>query len=95
MIKLDSNGNVDSSKISDKILGERETRKRLLNHARTYGFEKDMMLLFGKYDKLLRNCTNETEVKDISKLGAIEIYKLLGGYGTLVVDNQIIFNDKI
>lgn len=84
----------DPNNLSSKVLEERETRKRLLNHARTLGFEKDMMILFAKYDKLLRNCTNDKERSDIAKLGAVEAYKLLGGGGELYVNGQLVMKDK-
>jgi hypothetical protein len=31
-----------------------------------------------KFDKQLRNCNDEAKRKDIGKIGAIEVYKLLG-----------------
>lgn len=80
--------------ISNKVLDERETRRRLLTHARMIGCEKDMMLLFAKYDKLLRNCTNASERSDIAKLGAYEMYNLLGGGGELYVDGVLVAKDK-
>lgn len=80
--------------LSDKVLGEKETRKRLLTHARLVGCEKDMLLLFAKYDKLMRNCTNEKERTDIAALGAVEVYRLLGGGGELYVNNQLVCKDK-
>jgi len=86
-------GKIDATNVNnlnDKVLAERETRKRLLNHARMVGCEKDMMLLFAKFDKLIRNCTNDKERSDISKLGCYEMYKLLGGGGELYVDSQIL-----
>lgn len=82
-----------SPNISNKVLNEFETRKRLLNHARLVGCEKDMLLLFAKYDKLLRNCTNEKERDDIGKLGAVETYRLLGGGGELYIDGQLVIKD--
>jgi hypothetical protein len=88
---------IDGSKsenISKKVLDERETRKRLLIHARMLGFEKDMLLLFAKYDKLLRNCTNEQERLDIGKMGAYEAYKLLGGHGELYVNGTLVVKDN-
>src|SRR5579885_152962 len=84
--KLDA---TNPENLSDKVLEERETRKRLLTHARLVGCERDMLLLFAKYDKLLRNCTNDQERRDIGKLGAVEVYRLLGGGGELYVDNQL------
>jgi len=83
----------DPNNLSDKILSERETRRRLLTHARLLGFEKDMLLLFLKYDKLLRNCSNEKERLDISKLGAVETYRLLGGGGELYIDGKLIMKE--
>lgn len=84
----------DPTNLSDKVLSEKETRSRLLTHARLLGFEKDMLILFAKYDKLLRNCTNEKEKVDISKLGAVEIYRLLGGGGELYIDGQLVMKDN-
>lgn len=84
----------DPANLNDKILSERETRRRLLTHARCLGFEKDMLLLFIKYDKLLKNCTNEKERSDISKLGAVETYRLLGGGGELYIDGQLVIKDN-
>jgi hypothetical protein len=83
----------DPNNISNKVLGEQETRFRLLKHARLVGCEGDMRLLFEKYDKLLRNCTNEKERDDISKLGAYEIYRLLGGGGELYVNGNLVAKD--
>lgn len=89
--KLDAS---NPENLSDKVLSERETRKRLLTHARLLGFEKDMLLLFAKYDRLLRICTNEKERLDISKLGAVEMYRLLGGGGELYIDGQLVIKDS-
>ncbi len=80
--------------LSQKVLQERETRRRLLSHARLNGCEKDMLLLFAKYDGLMRNCTNEKEREDIAKLGAVEVYRLLGGNGELYVDGQLVCKDS-
>jgi hypothetical protein len=64
--------------VSKKITSEQETRKKFLTVASWAGRERDMLLLFAKYDKLMRNTDNEDKKKDISKIGAIEVYKLLG-----------------
>lgn len=76
--------------LSDKVLSERQTRQRLLTHARMVGCEKDMMLLFIKFDKLMKNCTNEKERADIAKLGVVEMYRLLGGGGELFINGQLV-----
>ena len=75
---------------SGKILSEKETRKSFLKHARALGCEQQMLLLFVKYDNLLRNCTNDKEKADIAKLGALEAYKLLGGGGDLYVNGELV-----
>ena len=80
--------------LSSKVLGERETRSRLLTHARMVGCEGDMLLLFAKYDKIMRNCTNDKERKDMGKLAAVEVYRLLGGGGELYIDGQLVCKDK-
>lgn len=83
----------DASNLSNKVMGERETRTKLLTHAREIGAEKEMLILFAKYDKLLRNCSNEKERKDIGKLGSVEIYYVLGGGGELYVDGELVCKD--
>jgi hypothetical protein len=83
----------DPKNISDKVLPEQETRQRLIKHARLVGCEGDMKILFDKYDRLLRNCTNEKERADIAKLGVYEMYKLLGGGGELYVDGELVAKD--
>lgn len=80
--------------LSNKVLPEQETRKRLLTHARLVGCEREMLLLFAKFDKLMRNCTNESERDGMRKLGAVEVYRLLGGGGELIVDGQLVCKDK-
>ena len=90
-IKIDAS---DPGNLSNKVLSEKETRKRILKHARLIGFEQDMLKLWEKYDNLLRNCTNEKERADIAKLGAVETYRLLGGGGELYIDGQLVMKDK-
>jgi hypothetical protein len=84
----------DPNNLSNKVLQERETRSRLLTHARQLGCEREMLLLFAKYDKLLRNCTNEKERSDMAKLGAVDMYRLLGGGGELYVDGQLVCKES-
>jgi hypothetical protein len=84
----------DPKNISSKILPERESRRRILTHARMVGCEKDILLAFAKYDKLMKNCTNQQERLDIGKMGAVEIYKILGGGGELYVNNELVCKDN-
>lgn len=83
----------DPNNLSSKVLDEKETRKHLLAHAKLVNCEGDIQRLFDKYDKLLRNCKNEKERKDIGKLGCDEIYIALGGGGELYVDGQLVRKD--
>lgn len=83
----------DPNNLSNKVLEERETRKRFLGHARLRGCEREMLMLFAKYDKLMRNCSNQKEREDMRKLGALEVYQLLGGGGELYVDGQLVVKD--
>lgn len=90
-------GKVDTSNptnLSNKVLNERETRKRILTHSRYNGCEREMMILFAKFDKLMKNCTNERERQDMSKLACVEMFKLLGGVGELYVNGDMVFTDK-
>ncbi len=90
-IKIDA---TDPNNLSQKVVGEAETRKRMLTHARMVGCERDMLLLFAKADKAMRNCTNEKEKKDMGKLFAVEVYRLLGGGGELYCDGQLVVKDS-
>jgi hypothetical protein len=81
-------------KINNTVLSEKETRKNFLKHARVLGCEQQMLILFAKYDNLLRNCTNEKERVDIGKLGTLEIYRLLGATGDLYVNGELVVKDS-
>jgi CTP-dependent riboflavin kinase len=82
-----------SENLNNKVMSEKETRRKLLQHAREVGCEGDMIKILDKYDNLLRNCTNDKERKDISSLGAYEVYRLLGGGGELYVNGQLVAKD--
>jgi hypothetical protein len=79
----------DPNNISKKVLDERETRKKFLTRAKQIGREKEMLMVFAKYDNLLRNCSNVVERKGISQLGAYEVGKLLE-FDELVVDGMAV-----
>ena len=64
--------------LSSKVTDEQNTRKKFLTVAKWAGREKDMLLIFVKFDKLMREANDDDKKKDISKIGAIEVYKLLG-----------------
>lgn len=78
-------------KLSDKVLDEKTTRKRLFAHANRLGCVKELKIIFNKYDEMLRKCSNEKEYKDISALGIFEIYSLFGKGGELFVDGKLVY----
>lgn len=84
----------DPNNLSNKVVEEKETRKRMLASAKEMGCEKEMFMIFAKYDNLLRNCTNAKERSDISKLGVLEVYRLLGGGGELYVNGELVVKDN-
>lgn len=89
-LKIDA---TNHNNLSNKVVDEKETRRRILLTAKEMGCEKEMILLFAKYDNLMRNCTNAKEREDIGKLGALNIYRLLGGGGELYVNGQLVAKD--
>ena len=71
-----------------KVYTEDETRRRLLNTARYYGFENEVKAILDKTDNLLRNCTNPQEREHIALFGIIELQKFLGNGDQLVVNGK-------
>jgi hypothetical protein len=84
----------DPANISNRVLSEQETRRRILGRARELGCEQDMKTILNKYDRLLRNCTNEQERKAIAQLGVYDMYALLDKGGELYVDGQLVYKDE-
>ena len=82
-----------ANNLSSKVVNEKETRRRFLANAKKMGCEREMRILLSKYDSLLRNCTNDRERVDISKLGAVAVYRLLGGGGELYVNGELVVKD--
>jgi len=76
------------NKPGPKVYTEEETRNRLINVAKYWGFENELRQIFARTDMLLLRCTNEQERKQIAVFGALEIHKLLGAEGTLEIDGK-------
>lgn len=94
--RIDSSGKVDLTdplNLSNTVLDERTSRRKWLAWAREEGCEKDMLLLFAKYDKLMRLANSDKERSDIAKLGVLSVWKLMGGGGELYVDGQLVAKD--
>lgn len=84
----------DSNNLSNKVLDEQASRRKWLQRARAEGYEKEMLMLFSKYDKLMRIATNDKERADIAKMGVFEVYSLMGKGGELYVDGQLIYKER-
>jgi len=77
-------------------LEERETRLTILNDCRNkYGpeGERQLRMIFDKWDNLLRKCTNENERKHIKVLAITEIHQKMNYIGGLTVGGNVIIND--
>ena len=78
-----------------KVLPEHEVRKRILQTAENLGCKTDVLQIFNKYDKLLRDCKNEEERKQISVMGSAELYRFLHCTSGLQINgNEIIPPEK-
>lgn len=75
--------NLGNKKTNEKVVSEKETRKKILADAARIGAEFEVQRVFNQVDLMLLKCTNEKEAEDIKKLGIITIYKILGGGGEL------------
>jgi hypothetical protein len=80
--------NLSDKKVSEKVLSEKETRKKILIDAAKIGAEFEIQRVFNQVDSMLLKCTNEKEAEDIKKLGIITIYKILGGGGELYLKHK-------
>lgn len=74
-----------------KAKSEKESRSVLLQWARHYGCEADLLKIFNRYDDLLLGCKSEEEKKAIQAMGVVEIHKFFSGGaddGTLTIDGE-------
>jgi len=69
-----------------QIFSEKETRQHLIDLGKLHGFEGEVKQIFDKYDRLLRNCTNQIEKQAIAMEGVIAVHNLLGGYSDLEIN---------
>ena len=71
-----------------EVSDEATMRQGLLNEATKLGCVSDIRMLFDKYDKLLRNCTNPQEREHISRIGVEEVNKVFAWYQQLYENGQ-------
>ena len=84
--QLEVNKTLIKNDRKNKITGEKDTRKGILDLAKKQGCFQEAKQILGKYDNLLSNCNNEVERKHIALNGISEIHKLLNVQGELLVD---------
>lgn len=70
----------------DNPVSEVKFRKALMARARKLGCDLDLQEIFNKFDKALKFCKNDTEIRHIQAVGAAEIHKLFGCRGGLTVN---------
>jgi hypothetical protein len=64
-------------KPKQKIIKEDQSRKTLFTVATQMGCQVELAQIFNRYDRLLKNCANQTEIDHISLLGIAEVNKLM------------------
>jgi len=64
-------------KPKQKIIKEDQSRKALFTVATQMGCQVELAQIFNRYDRLLKNCANQTEIDHISLLGIAEVNKLM------------------
>lgn len=69
-----------------KPASEKLFRERIMNVAKQLGCEGDVQQIFDKYDRALKNCTNEQEAQAIGAAGCAEIHRLFTCPTALIVD---------
>lgn len=70
------------------VRNEVDSRKNILADAKLFGCYEEIVRCFARYDRMLANCKNEIERKDIAVLGSAEIYRIMGLKGGLSVDGK-------
>jgi len=71
-----------------KPLSEQETKNKLIQLAKQMGCLPEFLQITERYERLLRNCTNQAENQHISIMGNVEIHKLFNFRNALVVNGQ-------
>jgi hypothetical protein len=77
-----------------KPMNEKQSRKRLLDWAREFGAEAQLLKIFSRYDDLLKGCKTPEEKEAIQIMGNVEIHDFFGGNGALEVGGKTIREDK-
>ena len=81
-----------------KKLTERETRSKLLAHAKRIGAEEDLQELFNKWDRAIA-LAPPNEKQEMSKMAILEVQMLLDinkaeNYEGITINGEVIENGK-
>lgn len=76
-----------------KPLSEAESRQQLLDWARKFGAEEQLLKIFHRYDDLLKGCKTQQEREAVQVMGNVEIHNFFGGQGALEVNGKTIKED--
>jgi len=77
---------------------EADTRRRILADCNKYygpEAQRQLKMVFDKYDRLLANCGNQEERKQIKILALTEIYKKMGYQDGLQVGGTVILEADV
>lgn len=80
-------------KVDKDTFDEMTTRRKLMSDCiKRFGPEggRQLKILFAKWDKLIANCRNESEVKHMRRLACVEIFSALGYRGGLQVGGDTV-----
>jgi len=81
---------------STEPLDERDTRLRIFSDCRDkYGpeAERQLRMVFDKWDSLLKKCTNEQERKHIKVMAITEIHTMMNYAGGLSIGGKLVIDD--
>jgi hypothetical protein len=67
---------------------EIETRKNIIEQARTVGMEEQAIKILDRYDSAIKNAKNNFERQHLAQMGAAELHKLFGCQGPLVINGK-------
>jgi hypothetical protein len=70
------------------IKTEKETRKHLLKIAQQNGCETEFRKILAQFDEMLKHAKTPEERRALQDYGVLEIYKLFGNAGELIVDGR-------
>ena len=81
------------------LIPERDYRLRLIEEAKWKGCEFELRQLFDKWDRIMKNCDDESERIAMGKLGILEVSNLLDGRylgrgGNIIIGGEVAKTSK-